>query len=117
MLYDFKRLIKKYGVDFEILIFMEGSYERGKWRESEPEIKNGEGAILPIGDKKLYGSGGTYDSEDRLLYTYTPIETALEGTRIRYKNNVYSVVEATDYGDYGDVYVYTLKRVSTDDRF
>lgn len=110
-LYRFTRLIKKYSVNFEILQNY-GKYINGHWQNKKTEKKEGTGAIVPIDEKKIYQSGGSYGTKDKRLYTFEPINNPLENTKIVYKNDVYSVEQETDYSDYSDVFVYLLKYVS-----
>jgi len=111
-LYNFTRLINKYAVCFEIIESKGGEYVGGRWQERETETKEGFGAIIPLAERKIYRSGGSCTAKDRQLYTINPLEGTLKNIKVRYKDNIYSVEQETDYSDYSDVFVYVLKYVS-----
>lgn len=115
-LYNFTRLIKKYSVNFTLVIPGEGKYIGGKYTEGEAEEVSMSGAIIPMSESKVYQSGGTYTSKDRQLYMLSPVEKALEGGKVKYDGNIYSIETETDYKDYCDAAVYNLKWVSSFDR-
>ena len=113
-LYNFKRLIKKYSVTF-CLHKSQGGYVSGKWEEGGELVKEMRGAIVPMSDRKIYGSGGTYTSQDRELYVSEPLEGSLSDVKVVYKDNTYAVEEGRNFEDYADAAVYTLKWVSKND--
>lgn len=113
-LYNFKRLINKYSVKF-CLHRIQGGYVGGKWELGGELVKEMRGAIVPIGEKRVYSSGGTYTSQDRELYTTERLKDALCDLRVVHNGNTYTVEGVKDFGDYADVYVYTLKWVSMED--
>ena len=115
-LYNFARLIKKYSVNFVLVIPGEGKYIGGKYTEGEAEEMSMSGAIIPMSESKVYQSGGTYTSKDRQLYLLKPMEKALKGGKVKYDGNIYSIETETDYKDYCDAAVYNLKWVSSFDR-
>ena len=111
-LFNFKRLIKKYGVSCELLSeSASGSYVGGEWVPGvAAESQMIDGAVIPMSTKKIYQSGGTYTEQDREFITDTEIQ--LEPERyIVYKGARYKVQENTDYSDYAGFYAYNLKRV------
>lgn len=110
--YNFSNLIIKYGVDFEIKEFNNGKYIGGRWSEAEAKTQNGFGAIIPLAERKIYQSGGSYTAKDRQLYTFKTLGRNLKNIKLLYKNSLYSVEQETDYSDYSDVFVYLLKYVS-----
>lgn len=114
-LYNFTRLISKYKTDFEIIGEKDGRYEGGIWRHNEGKSITKQGAIVPMSERKLYQSGGTYTVQDRELYMFEKIPEALLDCYVIYKGNRYKIEEETDYSEYSDVYVYVLRRVSTVD--
>lgn len=107
-LYDFKRLIDKYSVTFS-LQRVGGKFVSGKWEHGDDIIEEMTGAIVPISDKKVYGNGGTYSTQDRELYVKTPIGHPLSDVKVIYKGNAYSVEEAKNFEDYADAVVYVLR--------
>lgn len=116
-LYDFDRLIKKYSVTCSLLAESAGgSYEGGEWIPNPaPPEETVTGALIPMSDRKVYQSGGTYTESDREFITRTeiPLEPA---HHIGYKGVKYKVESNTDYSDYAGFYAYNLKRVGAFDR-
>lgn len=115
-LYNFSRLIRKYSVRFHFVVKTEGHYDSGKWVEGEPIMQEATGAIVPMDERKIRQSGGVYTSKDRELYMMQPIPLALQSANVCYKGNLYSIESETNFEDYADVAVYTLKWVSLFDR-
>lgn len=109
--YNFVDLIRRHSVAFEVLSYAEGEYVGGKYQNGAETVSERSGAILPMSDRKIYQSGGTYTTQDRTLYMSTPLEGALETLRVRYKGNVYSVESDQDFEDYSAAYIYDLKWV------
>lgn len=113
--YDFTDLIERHSVPFEVLSYGDGSYVGGKWQSGSESVSEANGAILPLAERKIYHSGGTYTTQDRNLYMNSPIEGALKELKVRYQGNIYSVEEETDYPPYSGTYIYVLKWVSAVD--
>lgn len=117
MAFDFSRLIEKYSVDSQLIRpSTGGKYVGGNWipdAAQEPEIITG--AIIPMTDRKIYQSGGTYTEKDRELITETeiPLEPA---AYIVFQENKYQVESETDYSIYAGFHDYNLKRVGAFDR-
>ncbi len=114
-LYSFKRLIDKYSVDFTLCQEREGSFVAGKWEEGEGLKTPMRGAIVPLGERKIYDAGGTYTAQDRELYLSKPLGDPLSALQVIYKGNTYKVEQSKDFSDYADVAVYILKWVSKND--
>lgn len=110
-LYNFSRLIHKYSVVF-CLHRTQGGYVAGKWEEGGETVKEMRGAIVPISERKIYDSGGTYTTQDRELYLTEPLKGPLSEYQVLYKGNTYAVEEQRNFEDYADVAVYALKYVS-----
>ena len=110
-LYNFARLIKKYSVTF-CLHRTQGSFVGGRWLYGGEIVKEMRGAIVPLSERKVYGSGGTYTTQDRELYLSKPLSGPLSSLKVVYKGNVYTIEEGKNYEDYADVATYTLKWVS-----
>lgn len=115
-LYNFARLIRKYSVPFTLQKTAKGDFVGGKYVEGVLSEEQLRGAIVPLGERKIYSSGGTYTTQDRQLYMSTPLASSLESLKVVYDGDVYSVEEDKDYGAYADAYVYLLKWVSAFDR-
>lgn len=116
MRYDFRDLIRRHSVRFELVSHENGSYVDGRWQNASETISERSGAIIPLSERKIYRSGGAYTTKDRHLYMTTPIEEALQNTQVRYKGNVYSIEEERDHSDYSPAYAYVLRWVSAFDR-
>lgn len=114
-LYNFKRLIRRYSVDFTLCQEQEGKYVSGKWEEGKSIKTPMRGAIVPMTERKIYDSGGTYTAQDRELYLTAPLDRPLSALKIIHDLNVYHVEEAKDFSDYADVAIYVLKWVSKND--
>ena len=67
LLYNFERLIKKYSADCQLLSESSfGSYVGGEWIPDEAPPSQGiTGAVIPMMERKIYQSGGTYTEQDR----------------------------------------------------
>ena len=113
--YDFRDLINRHSLLFELVSHSGGEYVGGVWQNGSESVSERSGAIIPLSERKIYQSGGTYTSKDRRLYMTTPIESALKETQVRYKGNVYDIEEDTDYSDYSAAYIYVLRWVSSFD--
>lgn len=110
-LYNFARLINKYSVTF-CLHREQGAFVSGKWEEGGALVKEMRGAIVPMNDRKIYQSGGTYDQSDRELFLTSPLPLPLSQWRVVYKDNSYAVEDGRDFADYSDAAVYNLKRIA-----
>lgn len=73
----------------------------------------GEGALMPINAKVVYGSGGTYTEADKTLYSLN--HDIPEKTRIRYENLVYIVGQQRKWQGYSDFSKYICKAVTAFD--
>lgn len=117
LLYNFSRLIKKYSVDCHLLSEpSSGSYIGGEWvPDGVPLPQDITGAVIPMTDRKIYQSGGTYTEQDREFITLVGIP--LEPTHyIVHGGTKYKVQGNTDYSDYAGFHAYNLKRVDAFDR-
>jgi hypothetical protein len=114
-LYDFTQLIKKYSTEFTVLSQKESRYDGGIRVDGETVTTVLSGAVVPLGERKLYQSGGAYTSQDRSLYMFKRIPQALMDGKVLYKGDTYSIEEETEYSDFADVFIYTLRRVNVND--
>lgn len=112
----FNRLIGKYSVTAVLLIPGEAGYDAGKYIQGPPQKKEIRGAIIPLPERKIYQPGGNFTEKDRHLFLKTPLDCPLEGAKVEYQRNTYSIEEETDHTDYADIAVYVLKWVSSFDR-
>lgn len=117
VLFDFNRLLKKYGAECQLIRETGGGmYVGGNWVPGparEPEMVSG--AVVPMTDRKIYQSGGTYTEQDRELITMTeiPLEPA---AYILHRGKRYHVESENDYSGYAGFHDYNMKRVSAIDR-
>lgn len=117
LLFDFSRLIEKYGVSCQLLRESGGGkYVGGNWvpePAGEPEMVYG--AVIPMASRKIYQSGGTYTEQDREFITET--EIPLEPTAyIVHHSARYHVESENDYSEYASFHDYNLKRVGAIDK-
>lgn len=108
-LYDFKRLINKYSVSFDLQRMTEGTWVSGKWEEGLTETIPMRGAIVPMSENKIYHSGGTYTADDRELYVSEALGADLTTLKVLYKGNTYGVENSRNFDEYTDAYIYNLK--------
>lgn len=111
-MYNFVDLIRRHSVPFELVSNSGGSYIDGKWKNGLQTISARFGAIIPLPERKIYSSGGTYTSKDRNLFMSTPITSPLKETQVRYKGDLFNIEEETDYSDYSAAFIYVLRWVS-----
>lgn len=117
LLFDFSRLIGKYSVECQLIRESGGGqYAGGNWvpePAGPPEPVSG--ALIPMTDRKIYQSGGTYTEQDREFITETviPLEPA---AYIVHRAIRYHVESENDYSGYAGFHDYNLKRVSAIDR-
>lgn len=108
-LYNFTRLINKYSVPFSLHRTQKGGYVSGKFEPGEETVEEMRGAIVPVSQRKIYDSGGTYTAQDRELYILKPLEAPLSEYRVVYKGNVYAVENGRNFEDYANAATYDLK--------
>lgn len=107
--FEFSDFVDEFKVPFFILENSSGGdWEDGDWvpnaRTSETAH---EGIVLPLSEDDLkYAENGRYSVKEKKLYTTFPI---VEGTQIRYKNDIYTVQSLKDYSEYADVYIYFMR--------
>lgn len=114
MMYNFQRLIRKYGVKGATTIELatKGYYEDGEW--VPPAESEGETplicAIVPMSTKAVNDSAGRYTTNDRQLYTQQQLQ---DKQTVKYRDISYLVDSQNDYTEYADFFAYTIKAVST----
>lgn len=112
-LYNFQRLINKYKSEFKSITLAAGHYDEfGDFVKGEETETILYGAIIKHRDSKIFNSNGTLTAEDRRLFTTEPIDKALQGSKVIYEGNVYSIVDNTENAKFTGCYSYTLKYVS-----
>lgn len=115
MMYNFQRLIRKYGVKGATTVELteiKGHYEDGEWvKPSKSEVETALiCAIVSMSTKAVNDSAGRYTTNDRQLYTQQQLQ---DKQTVKYRDITYSVDSQNDYTEYGDFFVYTIKAVST----
>lgn len=115
--FNFNRLITKNASEFTLKQPQEGSYVGGQYQSGGFTEKVLSGAIMPISATKLYQSGGYLTRKDKRLYTLEPIEGSLDGCKVLFDNNEYSIEEDTQNGNerFTGVSSYILRWVSSFD--
>lgn len=115
--FNFNRLINKNISEFTLKQSQEGSYVGGQYQSGGTTEKTLSGAIMAISATKLYQSGGYLTKRDKRLYTLEPIEGSLDGCKVIYNKNEYSIEEDTQNGNerFTGVSSYILRWVSSFD--
>lgn len=114
--FDFTDLINKYSKEYTVQIPSADRYEYGELVKGTIEEKTLVGAILSLGENKIYRSEGRYTQEDRVLYSLIPLDFPLSGTKIIADDKVYSIEKETENGEFTGVWQYDLKYVSVFDK-
>lgn len=111
MMYNFDRLLAKYGSTFTTTITTPGYYDDdGKYHKGETTVVEYQGAVMPMTTKAVYASGGKYTTSDSTLYIKQKLT---EGTKIDYEGHSYIVQDETSYERYGGFFKYVLKAVDS----
>lgn len=110
--FDFTDLINEYSKEYKVIIPAEGKYEYGEWVEGEQQEETLKGAILSLGENKIYRSEGALTNEDRVLYSLNPLTFPFDGTKIIVDGKVFNIAKETQNGEFTGVWQYDLKFVS-----
>lgn len=111
--FNFARLINKYKSDFTAITLTDGYYnDAGDWVKGEKGETVLQGAVIAFKESKVYRSEGTLTAQDRRLFTLEPLNKALQGSKVIYGGNVYSIQDCTENAQFTGVYAYTLKWIS-----
>lgn len=113
-IYNFARLIKKYTVSCQLVDIADGSWKAGVWVEGKKTTTDISGAIVPISEKRIQNSGGSYKQGDCEFITTKPL-VIHSNTYIVHKGKKYKLEDSTDYSDYADFNTYVARRVSAFD--
>ena len=115
--FDFTRLVKKYSSDFVAEIHSEGQYDdMGDYVEGAKATVNLHGAIIAHKQSKIFKSGGAITEKDMALYMLEPLENSLQGAKIIYEGNRYSIGSLLENSQFTGVWAYNLKYVSAFDK-
>ena len=111
--FDFTDLIEKYSSDFTLVTPTETELNgAGDYVKSEPTKTVMTGAIIAFKESKVYRSEGTLTTQDRQLFTLEPITSPLDGAKVIFKGNEYTITDTTENAEFTGCYSYTLKYVS-----
>lgn len=111
--FNFSRLIKKYESQFKAITLSDGYYnDAGDWVKGDKAETVIYGAIISHRESKVFRSEGTLTAKDKRLFTLKPIEKALQGSKVIYDGDMYSIEDNTENAKFTGVYAYTLKYVS-----
>lgn len=114
--FNFDNLIKKYSTTFTAIFHTDGYYNNlGDWVDGEEIRQTMQGAIISHRTSKIFQSGGTITTQDRVLYTLTPLTDALKRSRIIHNKKEYRIGDELENSEFTGCYSYTLKYVSTFD--
>lgn len=114
-IYNFERLIEKYGVNCQLETTAQGSWKAGEKVKGETTVTDISGAIVPISEKRINNSGGDYKQGDCEFITTTPLAVT-DKTYILYNGKRYKLQDSTDYTEYADFYIYIAKGADSFDR-
>lgn len=112
--YNFDALIDKYSVDFELLPEERTSYDdAGDLVVETGDPVKKRGAIIGLGENKLYRADGVLTAKDKNLYTKESLGD-ISGARVVYDGNIYSVLEEASEGNapFTGAFCYILKFIS-----
>lgn len=111
--FNFSRLINKYKSKFKVITLTDGYYnDSGDWVKGDKAETTVQGAIISYKESKVYRSEGTLTAKDKRLFTLEPIKKALQGSKVIYEGNVYSIEDNTENAKFTGAYAYTLKYIS-----
>lgn len=113
-LYNFERLIEKYGVDCKLVRFGEGYWLAGKYHDGEKIETDINGAVVPITESRVQNSGGSFKQGDCEFITTKPIEF-IGAMYLVHNDKKYKLEQSTNYSDYADFNTYVARRVSAFD--
>ena len=115
--FDFRRLVEKYSSEFVAQIPSEGYYnDMGRYVEGSVTEKTLYGAIISHRENKIFKSGGTITAQDRALYMLEPLENSLQGAKVVYEGNCYSIGSMLENAKFTGVWAYNLQYVSAFDK-
>lgn len=112
-MYNFKRLIAKYGVTPVYHVTQSGGFydyaNGGVWVDGEETETQLDGAVLQLrSDSAIFDENGVYSADDRALYVYADLDV---NDTVRHKSKDYTVVAKMDYSDYDvGLFIYHLAR-------
>lgn len=111
--FNFSRLINRYSSDFTAVTLTDGYYnDAGDFIRGEETETVIQGAVIAFKESKVHRSEGRLTTQDRRLFTQKPIDKALQGSKVIYGKNVYSIEDETENAKFTGVYAYTLKWIS-----
>ena len=114
LLYNLERLIRKYSATCQLITQSEGKWSAGTWENGEIITTEIQGAVVPITEKRIQNSGGTYQRGDCEFITLQPLKLTSD-TFLMYKGRKYKLEDSTDYSEYADFHTYVAKGVSAFD--
>lgn len=111
--FNFHRLITKYMSQFTVKLVAKGHYDdKGDYVKDSSDKIVLNGAIISFKESKIFRSEGTLTTNDKRLFTESPISSKLIGSQVIYDNKLYNVEECTENAKFTGVYAYILRFVS-----
>ena len=111
--FNFSSLINRYSVDFKAICESKGSYDdNGEYVNGEKTEHTLHGAIIAYSENQIYRSEGKLTVQDKLLIMQKPIDEALHGAEVIYKDKRFKIGSELENSEFTGVYQYTLKYVS-----
>lgn len=103
-LFDFKGLIKRFGLHPPSLLVSSGGYfdyeNGGVYVEGSITLEEFNGAVVPLSPDDLkFEDAGKYNKQDRKLYCYEDFEV---GAKVKHKGDVFTIDQRKDYADFAD---------------
>lgn len=115
--YNFSRLIKKYGVDFQYALRIDTQDDYGedikgfgdKISVHEPIMPYNQGDMPANSQqtaRQVLTDAGTVETSDHVWYSMLDVPN---GARVYHKGKEYELIACDDYSDYSNVHIYYLK--------
>jgi len=97
---DFRGFLRPYFTTLILRKKEEGRYEGGKWSPGEEADISFKAAVSVFSDDSLqFGEAGTYNSDDRKIYTYEKLK---RGYEVKINGDIYRITEERDYSFYAN---------------
>ena len=106
--FEFADFVEEFYVPFTYIEETQGYREdNGDWVEGiEVPIASG-GIVLPLTEDDLkYAEAGTHAEKNKKVYVTNELQT---GSKVLYKDNVYTIQSFKDYSEYADVFIYIMR--------
>lgn len=114
--FDFSSLIQDYENEFTVIVPGSTSYDdKGELVVTGSKEVTMKGAIIGFRESKIYRSEGHITSKDKHLFMLEPIDKALIGSQVVFREQKYSLTAETENAEFTGVYSYVLRWCSAVD--